>query len=88
MMAITQDEAAMEEILAQLTPVFRDVLDNRTLVLTPETTARDVEGWDSFTHARLIAAVEDRYAISFGLKEILGFRNVGEICRAVLRSAR
>jgi len=47
-----------------------------------------VDGWDSFTHTQLIAAIEEHYGINFRLKEILNFKNVGDMCRAVLRSAQ
>ncbi len=74
--------------MAELTPVFREVLDDEQLVLTLDLTAKDVDGWDSFTHTQLIAAIEDHYGINFRLKEILNFKNVGDMCRAVLRSAQ
>ena len=77
-----------EQILAELTPVFREVLDDEQLVLTLDLTARNVDGWDSFTHTQLIAAIEDHYGIKFRLKEILNFKNVGDMCQAVLRSAQ
>jgi len=74
--------------LAELTPVFREVLDDDRLVLTAELSAKDVDGWDSFTHTELITAIEKHYGINFSLKEILKFKNVGDMCRAVLHSAR
>jgi acyl carrier protein len=77
-----------EQILAELTPVFREVLDDEQLVLTLDLTAKEVDGWDSFTHTQLIAAIEEHYGINFRLKEILNFKNVGDMCHAVLRSAQ
>jgi len=77
-----------EQVLAELTPIFREVLEDDGLVLTAELTAKDVDRWDSFTHTELITAIEKHYGISFGLKEILRFKNVGDMCRAVLRSAQ
>jgi|HubBroStandDraft_5_1064220.scaffolds.fasta_scaffold790458_2 acyl carrier protein len=79
---------SIEEVLTELTPVFREVLDDDRLVLTTELSAKDVDGWDSFTHTLLIAAVEEQYNISFRLKEIMNFKNVGDMCRAVLQSAQ
>lgn len=77
-----------EQVLVELTPIFREFLDDDRLVLTPELTAKDVDGWDSFTHTVLIAAIEERYGIKFRLKEILNFKNVGDMCRAVLQSTQ
>ncbi len=41
-----------------LSRIFRDKLDNENINLTPETTAKDVKGWDSLTHIQLIVATE------------------------------
>jgi acyl carrier protein len=81
-------KSSVEDVLAELTPVFREVLDDERLVLTPGLTAKDVDGWDSFTHTVLIAAIEKHYGIKFRLKEILNFKNVGDMCCAVLRSTQ
>ena len=48
-----------EEILRELDTIFRDILKNENIALTPATTAKDVEGWDSLTNMRLITAIEN-----------------------------
>ena len=53
------------EILQALTQVFHDVFDDDDIVLTPETTADDIDGWDSQTHVLLIVAAEQRFGIKF-----------------------
>ncbi len=68
----------------ELTNVFREVFDDPALTLTPETTANDVDGWDSISHATLIVAIETRFKIRFDTKELLRFRNVGDLHRALL----
>ena len=49
----------MEEpvVYEKLTTVFRDVFDEDDLVLKPEMTADDVDGWDSLSHIRIVLAV-------------------------------
>jgi acyl carrier protein len=76
---------SIDQVLTELTPIFRDALDDERLVLTADMSARNVEGWDSFTHTQLIVAIERHYGIKFRLKEVLNFRNVGDMCGAVLR---
>jgi acyl carrier protein len=44
------------EILAKLTPVFRDVFDDDRIVLRPEMSARDVDRWDSVANIRLMVS--------------------------------
>lgn len=62
-----------------LTPIFRDVFGDETLVIDESTTAADVEGWDSFTHINLIMSVEEAFGVSFTTKEIGGLACVKEL---------
>lgn len=68
-----------EEIYERLNEVFRDVFDDEEIVVTDETTAADVEGWDSLMHITLIEAVEDEFDISFDMKTVVKMKNVGEM---------
>lgn len=68
-----------EDLLQQIQEIFRDVLDDEEIVLTESATAEDVEGWDSLTHIQLIVAIEKRFKIKFTSKEILSWKNVGEL---------
>ena len=72
-----------EEILRELDTIFRDILKNENIALTPATTAKDVEGLDSLTNMRLITAIEKHYNIRFGLREILKFKHVGDLCASI-----
>ena len=74
----------VEEIITQITPIFRNELEEDTPVLTPETTANDVESWDSITNIQLIVAVEKFYKIRFTSREIQNFKNVGELCACII----
>ncbi|MDD3907835.1 MAG: acyl carrier protein [Bacteroidales bacterium] len=67
------------EILARVQDIFRDLLDDESIVLTSETMADDVEGWDSLTHIQLIVAIEKSFKIKFTSREILSWKNVGEM---------
>jgi acyl carrier protein len=69
--------------LETLTEVFRQVFEDPSITLTPETTADDIEGWDSLSHVNLIMAVENRFGVAFKPKERLSFKNVGELARSV-----
>jgi acyl carrier protein len=68
-----------EDIMVKLTEVFREVLDNPSLALTENTTAADVENWDSLNHIDLIVAVERRFKVKFTTREVTTLRNVGEL---------
>ena len=71
------------QIYTRLTSVFRDVLDEDDLVLTPEITADDVDGWDSLSHIRLVLAVSKYFGVKFSASEIGGLKNVGEFVELI-----
>jgi acyl carrier protein len=66
------------QINEKLTAIFRDVLDDDSIVLTDGTTADDVEGWDSLTHVNLLVAVEKGFGIRMSTREVKSMRNVGD----------
>jgi acyl carrier protein len=70
-------------ILKQVNAIFIDVLDEDCIILTNETTAEDIEEWDSLTHVQLIVAIEKHFKIRFISSEIRNWKNVGEMCGAI-----
>ena len=71
------------EILSQVTRIFRDTLNNKSLTLDHDTTADQVEGWDSLNHLVLINELEAHFSIKFDLKTISSLTTVGDICRYI-----
>lgn len=71
--------ATTDDILASLTEIFQDVLDDDELVLSATTTAQDVENWDSLNHVRLMLTVERKFAVKFSAAEIGRLKNVGDL---------
>ena len=67
-----------QKIFEKLNEVFSDVFDEE-ITVTDETTAADVEDWDSLTHITLISEVEDAFGIKISMKDVLGMKNVGEL---------
>lgn len=59
--------------------LFRDVLDNSEITLKDQTTAADIDEWDSLAHIQLILAIEQNFKIKFKTIEITGLANVGEM---------
>ncbi len=69
----------MNDILAQLQPIFQDILDQPELVITRESSALTVEDWDSLSHINLVTAVERHFKIKFALGELQDLKNVGDM---------
>lgn len=67
------------DIQARLTQVFRDVFGDDELMLAPEFTADDIDGWDSLSHIRLILSTQKAFGVKFSPSETGRLKNVGEL---------
>ena len=63
----------------RLNEVFQNVFDDEDIVVDRDTTADDIDDWDSLEHIRLVAAVEREFGIKFTMKEVSSMKNVGEM---------
>ncbi len=73
-----------EEIYERLNAIFRDVFDDDSIVVTPETNSDDIEDWDSLEHINLITAVEKEFSVKFNIVQVTGMKNVGEMVDIIL----
>lgn len=71
------------QVLSQVQDIFRDILDEDELILTETSTAEEVDGWDSLTHIQLVVAIENHFKFKFTSKEILSWKNVGEMIDSI-----
>ena len=69
------------EILVQLQDVFREVLDDDSIVLTMETTSDDIEAWNSLSHIQLVYAIQDHFGMRCKSNEILLWKSAAEIVK-------
>jgi len=63
--------------------IFQEVFSNEKITITRETTANNVDGWDSMTHILLISTIEDRLGIEFSQKEVVKFKTVGDLLDSI-----
>ena len=73
------------EILKQMQDIFVDVLENDEIVLTDDTTADDIEEWDSLSHIQLVVGIENHFKIKLTSKEIMECANVGDMADCIQR---
>lgn len=71
------------EILQVVTTIVQEVLELPDLNVTVNTSAADVDEWDSMTHIQLIAAIESKYKIRFALGELQALKNVGDMIELI-----
>ena len=68
-----------EEIYERLNEVFQDVFGDDYITVNDDTTAKDIDGWDSLRHITLLAAIEDEFDIEFSMGQTVKMKNVGEM---------
>jgi acyl carrier protein len=78
---------AEADIYLALQSIFQDVFLRDDIVLTPQTTAKDVDGWDSFKQIEIILALEAQYHITFSTRELDSLKTVGDLVRVVASKA-
>ncbi len=76
-----------EKVFEDLNEVFRDVFDDDTIVVVNETTANDIEDWDSLEHINLIVAVEKKFNMKFNMGEVTTMKDVGEMVDIIMERA-
>lgn len=70
-------------VIDVLNEIFIQVFDDDEIKILPEMTANDVEGWDSLSHVLLITTIENKFQIRFAQKELLTFKCVADLIRAI-----
>ncbi|GAM10581.1 acyl carrier protein [Geobacter sp. OR-1] len=69
--------------IEKLNAIFCQVFDDDSIQIENETTANDIDGWDSLSHVNLIVAVETQFGIKFSQKELVSFKNVGDLLKRI-----
>jgi len=75
----------VSEVFERLSRVFQDVFEDDDLTVSPETTPKDIEGWDSLKHVSLVVAVENEFGIAFRSSEVGKFKTAGELAALIER---
>lgn len=73
------------DIYNRLQTVFDGVFRRQDIRLTPELTAAEIPGWDSFRYVSFILAAEEQFAIKLPGNEIDELNNIGDLVRAIAK---
>jgi acyl carrier protein len=71
------------EIYAGLTELFQGVFGDEGMVLTPQTSADQVAGWDSVKMVTIILGVEQHFGVKLRSREVDRLKNVGDLAELV-----
>jgi acyl carrier protein len=76
-------------ILDQIRAIMGDVfdIDVDEANVTANTTASDIEEWDSLSHIRLIVAIERKFKVKFKNSEIESLKSVGDLIALIQAKA-
>ncbi|MBS2034785.1 acyl carrier protein [bacterium] len=77
-----------QNTLERVQEIARTVFGSNDIVLTEETTAADVDGWDSISHMQLIMSVEKAFGMRFSASDLAGLANVGDLLEVVAAKAK
>ncbi len=75
-----------EEVFDRLNEIFRDVFEDESITVNDDTTADDIDDWDSLEHINLINAIEDEFDMKFNMGQIVSMKNVGEMVDIILEN--
>lgn len=73
------------EIINKVQDVCKDVFEDESIVITENTSAKDIEAWDSLNHLTLINELEEAFDIAFSLDEVNKSKNIGELVNAIMK---
>ena len=75
----------IDKVLQRMSGVVRDVLDLEELQLKGTMSAKDVDGWDSLAHIRILLAIETEFNVRFETSEMAALPTVGALAELILR---
>ena len=76
----------MDAIIQRLIPLFRDVLNDHEMMITPESNAESMGPvYDSLAHIDIISAIEQEFDIQLEFSEIVGLDDVGDMIALIGR---
>ena len=78
-------EMEKNEILAKLQDIIRETVDDADIVITNETVASDVDGWDSLAQVMIVGEIRNEFGVKLTSTEIATLDNVGALVEAIVK---
>ena len=77
-----------DQVLSSVQDIFRDIFDEKDLIIENGTTSNDIEGWDSLNHIGIISAAEKEFRIKFALGELSTLKDVGSMIDLIIEKLK
>ena len=77
-----------DEVLSNVQDIFRDIFDEKDLIIENGTSANDIEGWDSLNHIGIINAAEKEFSIKFALGELASLKDIGSLVDMIIEKIK
>jgi acyl carrier protein len=71
------------DLLPAINKIFTEVLEEDNISVTEETSAKDIDAWDSLNHIQLVVAIEKHFKVKFSSSEIYAWKNVADMCLSI-----
>ncbi len=72
-----------QEILDKLTNIFREVFNDDSILLSPSLNAKDIHGWDSLAHIRIVITAESYFGIKFSSIEVSSWCTIADVISSI-----
>lgn len=72
-----------EQVLDQITNIFRTIFKDESIIINENTSAQDIDDWDSLNNIQIVIAVEKHFKVRFKSSEIRAWNNVGEMVNSI-----
>jgi acyl carrier protein len=66
-------------ILKKLENIFQLIFDDEQIKISAETTASDIDEWDSLNQIKIILACEKEFLVKLNPREVNNFSNIKEM---------
>ena len=78
----------IKDIFDDLRALVSEVLGYEIVLLKPEMTAHDVDGWDSLSHVKILYECELKWNIRLSLEELSSLENIGDLVKIIEKSLK
>lgn len=75
------------EILEKLTCIFQQVFEDDTLIVNKETSATDIEEWNSMNNSIIVAMIEEEFGFRFKLRQLANINSIGDFVDVIKENA-